>query len=106
MVKELTDVNFKSEVLDEKKKTVLVDFWASWCGPCRMQTPILEQFEKAQSKTVKICKLNTDEYGEIASGYGIISIPTLIVFKNGKAVKKAVGVQNPDGLKKLVSLKD
>ncbi|MCL2797001.1 MAG: thioredoxin [Firmicutes bacterium] len=101
---ELNEKNFQAEVLEEKDKAVLVDFWAPWCGPCRMQTPILERFAAENGDRVKVGKLNTDEASETAMRYGIMSIPTLIVFKNGAPVKKAMGVQNVEALKRLVEI--
>ncbi len=100
-LKAVNSANFKSEVLDAGG-TVLVDFWAPWCGPCRMQTPILEKL--AQSGiNVKIVKVNTDENGDIAHSYGINSIPTLIIFKNGQEVERMVGVQPENVLKSKLS---
>ena len=87
----LTLENFEAEVI-KSDIPVLVDFWASWCGPCRMLSPIVDQI--AEEKTdIKVGKVNVDEQEELAMRYGIMSIPTLIVFKNGEAVKKTMGVQ-------------
>ncbi len=100
-LKEVNSANFQTEVLDASG-TVLVDFWAPWCGPCRMQAPILEKL--AQSGIhAKIVKVNTDENGDIASKYGINSIPTLIIFKNGQEVERMVGVQPENVLKPKLS---
>ena len=77
-------------IVKESAKTVLVDFWASWCGPCRMTAPVLEEVA-AQRPDVKVCKINVDEEQELAISYGVSSIPTLLVFKNGQVVKKSVG---------------
>ena len=104
MLIELNEKNFQSEVLDETQKAVLVDFFAPWCGPCRMQMPILEQFGKQYGEFIKVCKLNTDENQGLASRYGVMSIPTLIVFKNGEIAKKVSGVQNMEALKKLTGV--
>jgi thioredoxin 1 len=95
---EITNNNFKSEVLDAKGK-VLVDFWAPWCGPCRMQTPILEKMAAAGEIKAKIVKVNTDENQEIAGKYSIQSIPTLILFENGKEVERMIGTQPENVLK-------
>ena len=81
--------NFQS-IVKESAKTVLVDFWASWCGPCRMIAPVLEEVA-AQRPDVKVCKINVDEEQELAISYGVSSIPTLLVFKNGQVVKKSIG---------------
>ncbi len=101
---ELTSENFQTEVLNETEKAVLVDFWAPWCGPCRMQTPVLQKFSDLYGGLIKTAKLNTDEHEDIARRYGIMSIPTLIVFKNGVPAQKAVGAQNLEGLKKLAGI--
>ncbi len=87
----ITDVNFKQEVL-ESELPCLVDFWAPWCGPCQMVAPIIEQIAQEYQDKLKVCKLNVDEAPKTASEYGIMSIPTLAIFKNGKVVDKAVGV--------------
>ena len=77
-------------VVKESTKTVLVDFWASWCGPCRMIAPVLEEVA-AERPDVKVCKVNVDEEQELAISYGVSSIPTLLVFKNGQVVNKSIG---------------
>ena len=77
-------------VVKQSAKTVLVDFWASWCGPCRMIAPVLEEVA-AERPDVKVCKVNVDEEQELAMSYGVSSIPTLLVFKNGQVVKQSVG---------------
>ena len=94
---EVTDKNFESEVVQAGGK-VLVDFWAPWCGPCRMQTPILEKLTAA-GVNAKIVKLNTDENPGVAQKFGISSIPTLILFENGKEKERFVGVQPESVLK-------
>jgi len=98
---ELNEKNFQQEVLEEKDKAVLVDFWAPWCGPCRMQTPVLEQFAAHFGDSIKIAKFNTDDGADVPARYSVMSIPTLIVFKNGVPVKRAVGIQNIEALKRL-----
>jgi thioredoxin 1 len=95
---EATTSNFETEVLGSKGKA-LVDFWAPWCGPCRMQTPILEKLTASAEIQAKIFKLNTDENPEIAQKYGIVSIPTLILFEDGKEIERFVGVQPENVLK-------
>ena len=77
-------------VVKGSAKTVLVDFWASWCGPCRMIAPVLEEVA-AERPDVKVCKVNVDEEQELAISYGVSSIPTLLVFKNGQLVNKSIG---------------
>ena len=77
-------------VVKESTKTVLVDFWASWCGPCRMIAPVLEEVA-AERPDVKVCKVNVDEEQELAISYGVSSSPTLLVFKNGQVVNKSIG---------------
>jgi thioredoxin 2 len=88
----VTDASFADEVLNYNGP-VLVDFWAPWCGPCKMVSPILDQLASEYSGTVKIAKLNVDENPVIASKYGIRSIPSLLFFKNGKIVNTLMGVQ-------------
>jgi thioredoxin 1 len=87
---ELTNDNFDSEVVSHQG-TVLVDFWAPWCGPCRMVGPVVEQIATEYAGRAKVGKLNTDEASDIASRYGIRSIPTLLFFKNGEMVQQLVG---------------
>ncbi len=80
----------------------LVDFWATWCGPCRMMAPILDSFEAEMGSTVKVGKVDVDEQSDLAAQYNVSSIPTLIFFKDGKEVRRVVGATNISGLKKLV----
>lgn len=86
----LTADNFDTEVL-QSSMPVLIDFWAEWCGPCKMISPIVEELAGSYDGKLKVGKVNVDEEGDIASQYGIISIPTLLVFKNGEIVNKQVG---------------
>jgi thioredoxin 1 len=96
----VSDQSFQSEV--ESGGTVLVDFWAPWCGPCKMIAPILEDLDKEIGEQVKIAKVNVDDNPESASRFGVMSIPTLIVFKDGQPVDKIVGFQPKDALKSVV----
>jgi len=86
----LTDINFEQEVL-KSDKPALVDFWAQWCGPCRMIAPVVEEISRQYQGRLKVCKLNVDEAPNIASNYGIMSIPTLLIFKNGEVIDKIIG---------------
>ena len=87
----ITLENFEAEVI-KSEKTVLVDFWASWCGPCRMLSPVVDEIGEERTD-IKVGKVNVDEQEELAMRFGIMSIPTLIVFKKGEPVKKTMGVQ-------------
>ena len=100
-VRSANDDTFETEVLNASG-LVLVDFWAPWCGPCKMQGPVLERFASTRDD-VAIVKVNVDESPKVASTYGIRSIPTIAVFKQGEAVLGAVGLQNDKGLEKLVA---
>lgn len=88
--KQVTDATFKDEVLDSELP-VLVDFWAPWCGPCRMVAPVVDEISEQYKEQVKVVKLNTDENPQVASQYGIRSIPTLMIFKGGQKVDMVVG---------------
>lgn len=83
--------NFQEEVLNSKE-TVLIDFWASWCGPCRMVAPTLEEIAQ-ERPDIKICKINVDDEPELASSFQVMSIPTLVVIRDGKIVNQSVGVR-------------
>ena len=100
MALEVNAKDFEQEVL-EAKETVLVDFWAPWCGPCRMQAPILEKFAE-EHPAIKVVKVNVDDNQELAMEHNISSIPSLLVFKNGEAVNFAVGLQSKSALENLV----
>ena len=88
--------NFKNEVLNSEKP-VLLDFWAPWCGPCRMVLPIVEEIAK-ERQDIKVGKINVDEQPELASQFGVMSIPTLVVIKDGKIVNQAMGARPKDAI--------
>lgn len=93
----VNDANFEAEVI-KSTIPVVVDFWAEWCGPCKMQDPILEELAKEYEGKIKLAKLNVDENPATTSKYGIMSIPTLMLFHKGQVVKQWIGVQGKDRL--------
>ncbi|UCC96017.1 MAG: thioredoxin [Candidatus Omnitrophota bacterium] len=97
----VTTENFESQVL-HSRLPVLVDFWAPWCGPCKAITPHIEELAKDLEGKLKICKLNVDEAPEIATKYTVMSIPTLMIFKDGKAMDKRVGAMKRNDLRKFI----
>lgn len=101
MTIEITDASFKSEVTDSPVP-VLVDFWAPWCGPCKMIAPVLEEIAKEYEGKAKIVKINIDDNQNTAAQFGVRSIPTLILFKNGNEVEKIIGAQGKDKLTALI----
>jgi len=102
-IQEITGPDFEQEVIQtSNNQPVLVDFWAPWCGPCKMIAPLLEELA-GDLTTVKFTKINTDENQDAASRYGVMSIPTLILFKDGKAVERIIGFTSKDNLKKKIT---
>lgn len=99
-VTEVNKTNFEAEVL-QAGQTVLVDFWAPWCAPCRMLAPTVEAFA-AEHGEIKVCKINTSEESELAAQYKVMNIPTLIVFRDKEAVNRSVGVISKEEIEQLV----
>ncbi len=97
----LTNENFKQEVLSSDIP-VLVDFWATWCGPCRMLAPVIEEIANENEGKIKVGKVNVDEFAELASFYGVSNIPTVILFKNGAVAETSVGYKPKDQLLKMI----
>jgi thioredoxin 1 len=97
----VTDSSFKKEVL-ESDLPALVDFWAPWCGPCRIVAPIVDELSKEYAKKVKICKINVDDNPKVASHYGVMSIPTIMFFKDGKVSEQVVGALSKADLKRKI----
>jgi len=102
MTKEISDSEFQEEVLNSKKP-VLVDFWAPWCGPCKMLSPIIDQLSEELKGTVKIVKINIDNNSESSSQFGVRSIPTLILFKDGKQIDLKTGVHQKNILTEWIN---
>ena len=100
MITNITKDNFEAEVL-QSEKPVLVDFWASWCGPCKMIAPEVEQVSMERDD-IKVCKVNVDEEGELSIRYGVMSIPTLLIFQNGEVVTTAIGYRKKDEILDLL----
>lgn len=100
-VVELNKENFEKEVL-QSRMPVLIDFWATWCGPCRMMAPVVEEIANSMETSLKVGKINIDENPELAEKYGVMSIPTFIVLKEGKETGRTVGVQSKEEIVKLI----
>lgn len=98
----VTQDNFKTHILGVKGKVVLVDFWATWCGPCQTQGPIVDELANDIGEKAVIAKLDVDENQDIAGQYGVMSIPTLLVFKDGEVVEQLVGVHQKEDLLKVI----
>ena len=98
----ISSENFEQEVINSDKP-VLVDFWASWCGPCRMIAPIIDQLAEQYDGKVKIAKVNVDEQRELAARYKVMSIPTIYMFKDGNPVDKVVGVRSKGDLETFIN---
>ena len=101
IVKEVSDSSFEQEVL-QSKKPVLVDFWASWCGPCRMLAPTVEAIAERYSESAEVVKLNVDDNPATSEVYGIRSIPTLILFSGGKEVERVIGVTGKESISGII----
>ncbi len=97
----VTSKNFESEVLNSDKP-VLIDFWATWCGPCRMIAPHVAEIAEEYADTLKVAKVNVDEEGQLASAFNIASIPTLVLMKNGKVVNQAIGYRTKEQILELL----
>ena len=100
-VRELSESDFEAEVL-QSEQPVLVDFWAPWCGPCRMVGPIVEQLAAENAESVRVAKINIDDNQTLATNYQVSSIPTLMVFKGGEVVDRFVGVQPKNRLQQAL----
>ncbi len=98
----ITDKNFEAEVI-QSEKPVLIDFWAAWCGPCRMVSPIVDEISE-EVAAVKVGKVNVDENPELAQKFGVMSIPTLVVVKDGKVVQRAVGARPKSQIKEMLGI--
>lgn len=100
---ELNNENFKNEVL-ESEVPVLIDFWANWCGPCKMMSPVIDKIAEEMKEKIKVCKVNVDNNQELAEKYEVMSIPTFIVIKNGVETARTIGVQSKDDIIKNIIL--
>lgn len=100
MITNITKENFEAEVL-KSEKPVLVDFWATWCGPCKMIGPVIEEIANEHPE-IKVCKINVDEEGELSIKHGVMSIPTLMIFKNGEIAQTAIGYRPKEEIEDLL----
>ena len=100
MITNITKENFEAEVL-KSEKPVLVDFWATWCGPCKMIGPVIEEIANEHPE-IKVCKINVDEEGELSIKHDVMSIPTLMIFKNGEIAQTAIGYRPKEEIEELL----
>ena len=98
----VTSENYESEVL-KSEKTVLIDFYADWCGPCKMMSPVIDEIAEEMKETIKVGKVNVDENQDLAMEYGVMSIPTIVVLKNGEVQKTFVGVTDKEEIKQALN---
>ena len=98
----VTSENYESEVLKSDKK-VLIDFYADWCGPCKMMSPVIDEIAEEMKETIKVGKINVDENQDLAMEYGVMSIPTIVVLKNGEVQKTFVGVTDKEEIKNALN---
>ena len=98
----VTSENYESEVL-KSEKTVLIDFYADWCGPCKLMSPVIDEIAEEMKETVKVGKINVDENQDLAMEYGVMSIPTIVVLKNGEVQKTFVGVTDKEEIKQALN---
>ena len=105
MAEQITDADFTKVLEDSYKMPVLVDFWAPWCGPCRAMGPILDELSKEYAGRVRICKMNVDENPATPQKYGVRSIPTMVLIKNGSTVEEIIGTRPKDAMAQLLDSK-
>ena len=98
----VTSENYESEIL-KSEKTVLIDFYADWCGPCKMMSPVIDEIAEEMKENVKVGKVNVDENQDLAMEYGVMSIPTIVVLKNGEVQKTFVGVTDKEEIKQAIN---